>query len=61
MVKNTYYKQKCCVVFPSSKTDLFYMNMKVYRIEKADRMGVVPEADSKLIWCAVYQPDQEVS
>ena len=55
-----YDSQRCHVVFPSAKTDLFYMNMRVYRVQPAERLGMVPEVGSRLIWCAVYHADQRV-
>ena len=52
----TFYKQNACVVFPSERDDLFYMNMRVYKITKAEGLGQQSDVESRLIWCAVYEP-----
>lgn len=57
-MKRPLYQQECCVVFPTRESELFYMNMRVYRVEQADRVGEGPDVESKLIWCAVYQPQE---
>ena len=52
------YQQQCCVVFPSSTPELFYMNMRVYRVRRAEDLDTAARDQSRLIWCAVYQPSQ---
>jgi len=58
-MKETIHQQQCCVVFPARKSELFYMNMRVYRVESADELGFVPPGSNKLIWCAVCRPDDQ--
>jgi hypothetical protein len=55
-MKRQIYTQECCIVLPSGEDDTFYMNMRVYKIVRAERLAPTSTCDLQLIWCAVYQP-----
>ncbi len=53
MFRTPFWRQECFAVFPSQESDFFYMNMRVYRIERAARAGRAVEKGPALIWCAM--------